>query len=235
MFDELLSRVLATGPALSWQAVATVALVACVVTWSPVGYHVTRHALTLTHEAGHATVALLSGRRLSGIRLHSDTSGLTVSKGRPRGLGMVLTTLAGYPAPAIIGLAGAFALSRGYASAFLWALVALSALMLLMIRNLYGLWVVVAFGVSVGALSWLAPAEVLVWVAYLMTWTLLLGAPRAVVDLARARRRPGGESSDADQAARLTHIPAVLWVGVFFLSCLAALVGGAYLLLPPLL
>ena len=29
-------------------------------------------------------VALAAGRRLAGIRLHSDTSGLTVSAGRPR-------------------------------------------------------------------------------------------------------------------------------------------------------
>lgn len=41
---------------------------------------------------------------LRGIRLHSDTSGVTVSRGKRTGPGMVLTTLAGYPAPAVLGL-----------------------------------------------------------------------------------------------------------------------------------
>ena len=43
------------------------------------------------HEAGHALTAVLTGRRLTGIRLHSDTSGLTLSTGRPSGPGMVAT------------------------------------------------------------------------------------------------------------------------------------------------
>ena len=40
-----------------------------------------------------------TGRRLAGIRLHSDTSGLTVSRGKPTGIGMILTAAAGYTAP----------------------------------------------------------------------------------------------------------------------------------------
>ncbi|MDQ6938479.1 MAG: M50 family metallopeptidase, partial [Actinomycetota bacterium] len=49
----------------------------------------TRHLVTIAHEGSHGFVAVLTGRRLSGIRLHSDTSGLTVSRGRARGPGMV--------------------------------------------------------------------------------------------------------------------------------------------------
>ena len=60
--------------------------------------------ITIVHEAGHALVAVLVGRRLSGIRLHSDTSGLTLTKGKPYGPGMVLTALAGYVAPSLLGL-----------------------------------------------------------------------------------------------------------------------------------
>src|SRR5699024_12319039 len=62
---------------------------------------------TITHEGGHALVALLTGRRLTGIRLNRDTSGVTLSRGRPRGAGIVVTLLAGYPAPALTGLAAA--------------------------------------------------------------------------------------------------------------------------------
>src|SRR5215218_2795592 len=73
-----------------------------------------RHLVTIVHEGGHAVVAVLTGRRLTGIRLHSDTSGLTVSVGRPRGPGMVATAFAGYPGPALLGLGAAWLLSRGY-------------------------------------------------------------------------------------------------------------------------
>ncbi|MDO9354321.1 MAG: M50 family metallopeptidase, partial [Solirubrobacteraceae bacterium] len=39
-----------------------------------------RLGITVVHEAGHAVVAVLAGRRLQGIRLNSDTSGVTVSR-----------------------------------------------------------------------------------------------------------------------------------------------------------
>ena len=65
----------------------------------------TRHVVTIAHEGAHGLAAVLSGRRLAGIRLHSDTSGLTVSAGRPTGPGMVLTLLAGYTGPGLFGLA----------------------------------------------------------------------------------------------------------------------------------
>src|SRR5690606_4462558 len=101
---------------------------------------------TLLHEAGHAIVSVLVGRKLRGIRLHSDTSGLTLSRGKSTGPGMIATLLAGYPAPGMIGLAGAWLLGLGYAAGTLWALVALCAIMLVFIRNFYGLLVVVITG-----------------------------------------------------------------------------------------
>ena len=69
------------------------ALLLVVVAWPRV-----RLLVTVVPEAGHAVVAVLVGRRLTGIRLHSDTSGLTVSRGRPRGPGMVAMLAAASPA-----------------------------------------------------------------------------------------------------------------------------------------
>lgn len=210
-------------------AVGTAALV---LTWSPLGYRLVRHLATLLHEAGHAIVGVLVGRKLRGIRLHSDTSGLTVSRGKPTGPGMVATLLAGYPAPAVVGLAGAWLVSAGYAAGMLWALVLLWALMLVFIRNFYGLWVILVTGVGVAVLSSTASAEILSITAYLMVWSLLLVAPRAVVELQRSRRRQrSSTSSDADQLARLTRIPAGFWIAVFWLICAGCLVLGGWFLL----
>lgn len=231
---DLWTRATTTQPPLSWEVSLVLGVVALLVTWSPLGYRLVRHLVTLVHEAGHALVAALVGRRLTGIRLHSDTSGVTVSRGRPRGPGMVATVLAGYPAPALVGLGGALLLGLGYAAGLLWAIVLLCALMLLLVRNLYGLWVVLVTGVGVAALSWTAPGEVVSGTAYLVVWVLLLAAPRSVVELQRERGRQGGRrsGSDADQLARLTGVPAVVWVVVFWAVCVVALVVGVRELVP---
>lgn len=234
MLTDLWGRILSTQPPLTWQVSLVLGVVALLVTWSPIGYAVVRHLVTLVHEAGHAVVAALVGRRLSGIRLHSDTSGLTVSRGRPDGPGMVAMLAAGYPAPALVGLGGALVLGQGYAAALLWGLVLLCACLLLLVRNLYGLWVVLVTGVLVGGLSWVATPEVLSGAAYLVVWALLLAAPRSVVELQRQRWRRRERTSDPDLLARVTGVPATLWVGLFWLVCAAALAVGAWQLLPGL-
>lgn len=198
-------------------------------------WHLLRHGLTIVHEAAHAAVAVLAGRRLTGIRVHSDTSGLTVSRGRARGPGMVATVAAGYPGPAVLGVVAAWLLSRGYALAVLWLLLVVVVLVLLQIRNWYGLWAVLVSGVALVVVTWWAPSGVQTVVAAGLTWFFLLGAPRAVLELQiqrrKVRRRGGRDESDAGLLAGLTHVPAVVWVGVFLAFCGVLLaVGGAWLL-----
>lgn len=229
---EIWDAATSTQPGPSLPGALVLAALAFLITWSPVGYGIVRHGVTIVHEAGHATVALLCGRQLRGIRLHADTSGVTLSRGRPRGPGMVATVAAGYPAPALLGLASAWLLAQGYAVGWLWLMVALCALMLIQIRNFYGLWVLVVAVVVIGGVTWLVPAEAASWVAHLLVWALLLAAPRSVVELQRLRRRGAARQSDADQLGRLTGLPPVLWIGVFWLVCAGALVAGAALLLP---
>lgn len=226
---EIWDRVSTTQPAPSPVVGLALAGVALLLVAQPTTYRWIRHGVTVVHEAGHALVAVLVGRRLSGIRLHSDTSGLTVSRGRPRGPGMIATLLAGYPAPALVGLLGGWLLGRGYAVALLWALVLLAAVMVLFVRNLYGLWVLLVLGVGVAAASWWLPTVLLVWLAYVVVWTLLLAAPRSVVELVRQGRRARG--SDVGQLAALTRLPTALWTGFLLLVTLAAmLLGGALIL-----
>src|SRR3712207_1469975 len=141
-------------------AVLVGALVAAaVVVGAPALWRPARTVVTIAHEGAHGLVALAAGRRLSGIRLHSDTSGLTVSAGRPTGLGMVLTCAAGYTGPALFGLGAAALLAAGHAVGLLWALLGLLALLLVQIRNWYGLWAVLATGAVVLAVTgWLPPS-----------------------------------------------------------------------------
>ncbi len=194
-------------------------------------WRVARNVVTIAHEGGHALVALLSGRQLTGIRLHSDTSGVTVSRGRPTGIGMILTVFAGYVAPSVIGLLGILMLMAGRITALLWLSIVVLAAMLLMIRNLYGVLSVVGTGAVVFGISWFTPSEVQAAFAYLFIWFLLFAGIRPVFELQRQRVRQPSPHSDADQLARLTRLPGLLWVAVFLAIALGALVAGAGLLL----
>ena len=219
-------------PAPDRAMVAISAVVALLLVLVPVCWQVGRHLVTIAHEGAHGVVALLCGRRLSGIRVHSDTSGLTVSRGRPTGPGMVVTAFAGYVGPAVLGVGGAYLLHERHAVAVLWLAVLLLALLLLQIRNFYGLYVVLVAGAAVAAVSWWGSGTVQSLAAYTGVWFLLLAAPRPVLELQTARRRGRARDSDADTLARLTHLPGLVWVGVFTVVTLACLVIGARWLWP---
>ena len=210
----------------------TALVAAAAVLYRPV-WVLLRHVVTIAHEGGHAAVAAVTGRRLHGVRLHSDTSGLTVSAGRPTGAGVVFTLLAGYLSPSVLGFAAALALAGGHVRPVLWVAIALLAVLLLMIRNLFGvLSVVVTAGVLVAVAGW-APVAWQGPAAYLLTWFLLLAGPRPVVELQTARHRRLAPASDADQLAGLTRVPGLVWVTVFLVLTVAALLAGAYLLIAP--
>lgn len=193
-----------------------------------VGWRWVRVVATVCHEAGHAVIAVLTGRRLRGIRVHADTSGLTLTRGRPSGPGMVATLVAGYPAASVLGLGVAALAGLGRSAAALWLIVVLLAAMLVWIRNLYGALVVPVLGVLVAAVSWYAPAPVLPWVASGVAWLLLFAGPRPVLEVAR---NPDPRT-DASQLRALTRVPRIVWVALWLLVTVGALVGGAMLLLP---
>jgi hypothetical protein len=194
-------------------------------------WRVARNAITIAHEGGHGLVALLTGRTLTGIQLHSDTSGLTVSRGKPYGLGMILTAAAGYTAPPLLGLGGAALLAAGRITLLLWAATALLLAMLVMIRNAYGALTVILTGGTFLLVSWLAGSQVQAAFAYAVVWFLLLGGVRPAFELQAKRSRGGAGDSDADQLARLTHVPAGLWLFLFHAVSLCSLMGGGRWLL----
>ncbi|HKY66619.1 MAG TPA: M50 family metallopeptidase [Acidimicrobiales bacterium] len=214
----------------SWLVLATGVAAALAVVVDGV-WRWARGVVTIAHEAGHAVAALLTGRRLTGIRLHSDTSGLTLSTGRPRGPGMIVTAAAGYVSPSLVGLAGVALLALDRVTVMLWASAALLVAMLVMVRNWYGaLSLTVTGGVVVG-ISLYTSAEVQAAFAYAMTWFLLLGAVRPVAELRAQRRYQPGAPTDADILARLTRVPGTVWVVLFGLATVAALGAGGWLLL----
>ncbi|WP_405601848.1 M50 family metallopeptidase [Streptomyces sp. NBC_01410] len=228
---DLWDRVFGSQPAPDeWLVLVAGVIALGVVAPHPI-WRISRNAITIAHEGGHGLVALLTGRRLDGIRLHSDTSGLTVSRGKPTGLGMILTAAAGYTAPPLLGLGGAWLLAAHHITLLLWLATALLIAMLVMIRNAYGALTVILTGAAFLLVSWLTEAEVQAAFAYTAVWFLLLGGVRPAFELQSKRRHGGAPDSDADQLSRLTHVPAAMWLFLFHAVSLCSLIGGGRWLL----
>jgi hypothetical protein len=182
-----------------------------------------RTVVTIVHEGGHAIVALVTGQRRVRVRLYRDTAGETVSTGPGRGAGVALTAAAGYPAPSVVGLGAAILLTIGHLTGMLLLGLVLLIALAVAVRNLYGmLAVLVTAGIVAGVCLYASP-EVQAGFGYTMTWFLLFGSVRPVVELHRDRRHGRNWRTDADQLARLTHMPGGAWVVIFGLFALAAL------------
>ena len=231
MLGEIWARATSTQPVPDLRFVLATGALAALLVWAPATWPRVRLGVTVVHEAGHALVGVLVGRRLRSVHLHSDTSGLTVTSGKPRGPGMVAMLAAGYLAPAVLGLVAALLLAEGRSVGLLWLLVLLALALLLWVRNGYGFLVLLAGGAGVLLLTWYAEGVVQSVAAYLIAWLLLLAAPRPLVELLAAGRRRG-RTSDPDQLARLTRVPAVLWILVLLAANLAGLAVGVGMLAP---
>lgn len=234
ILQEIVRRALSVQPAPPAEVIMVIAGIALLAVVIRPIWPVTRLLVTVTHEGAHGVAALLSGRRLHGIRLHSDTSGLTLSSGRPTGPGMIIMLAAGYLGPALVGIGAALLLAAGRGVGLLWLMLILLALLLVQIRNFYGLLVILGLGAALVAITWFAPPTVQSGIAYLITWILLIAAPKPVIELIRQRRRRQATASDADQLAGLTPIPALVWSVFFLLANVAGLVLGMAFLLPEL-
>lgn len=236
LIHQLADRVGGTQPVPPVWVIAMSGIIALLIVLNTSTWHLARYSITIAHEGGHALASVLSGRRLDGIRVHSDTSGVTYSRGRRTGPAVVITSAAGYLTPSLLGAGAAWLLAAHHVIAMLWLLLLLLAATFLAIRNAYG---VVALLVTVGAVlavSWFGTAAIQASFGYTAAWFLLLGGVRAVLELQghrrRSRRRGQVSTSDADHLGQLTGVPGGAWVAVFALVCVAALVLGTRLLVP---
>jgi hypothetical protein len=181
-------------------------------------WRATRVLVTVVHELGHGLVGVAVGRRFTGLVLRADMSGHAVTVGPARGAGLVLSTWAGYPAPAAVGAVALHLATAGWAGPVLGATTAVLLAALVRVRSLYTSAVVVALVLATAALWWwggpLLRAQVLAGLGLF----LLLGAWRHVGALLR---RPG-RGSDPAVLARLTRVPAALWVLSFVVVLAAA-------------
>jgi hypothetical protein len=224
-WDQVRSRLEpATGDVALTAPAVTVALVAAVLVVAvPAVWQVMRLAVTLVHELGHALVGLTVGRRFTGFVLRGDMSGHAVTVGPARGLGRVLTTWAGYPAPAVVGAGLVWTAGRGWGAPVLSLVIVILLVALVRVRSLLtAVVMLVALGAT-GALWWWRDDAVQAQVLVGAGIVLLVGAWRHLAAVLRTRDR----SSDPGVLASLTHVPRLVWNASFVLVCAAATVLAA--------
>src|SRR5271156_6690353 len=196
VLTRLWDHVYASQPAPPAWVVGVTALAALLVVLNTASWRLAGQVITIAHEGGHALVSVLSGRRLGGIRLHADSSGVTYSRGKRRGPGLILTSAAGYLTPSLLGAGAAALLAARRQTALLWLALVLLAATFLAVRNAFGALAVLATAAGVFVVSYFASAAVQAGFAYLAAWFLLLGGMRPALEPAPGRRRGNNRGSN---------------------------------------
>lgn len=217
---EFLGRMAAPNVSRTTVAVVVVIAIALAVprvTWRWFGLFT-----TLVHELGHAFPALATGRFVHGIRIRADHSGSASSSGS--WLSSVVSGFAGYPAPALVGMALIRSVFAGYSTAAFAVSTVIVLLTLLFIRNLFGVLVVVATAATSAAFWLWGSTEMQVCALLVLAVVLLVGGVRGVVNVTSVYigRREELESSDAYLLFRRTGLPSPVWLTGF-----AAVTGWA--------
>lgn len=193
--------------------------------------------VTLAHELGHASTALVLGGKVSRVSVRLDASGetLTLVGGRAANLRLSLFALAGYPAPGVVGLLAAWAASTEDHRLFLFlAAILIAIALVLWVRNPWGL---VVCGATVVGL-WLAATEgpdtITRTVTIAAAWAFCLGGVRAAWASFQGRSRPRTGLDDALRVAQLSRVlPRGLISAGFVVFSVACTAGSALLLLRP--
>ena len=174
---------------------------------------------TMAHEGAHAVVGSCQGRRVRGVRLESSGDGATdLGPNPPLTSGVV-----GYLGPSGFGLAAAGFIAHSLIVHALWIAVALLALLLLSVRNPFGITVVLVAGFLLLSIIRSRNAGVEAVVMYGLSWVLLLSGVRVVLE-------HGTRAGDAIKLRERTGFPRVLWYLFWLIGSVAALAWGSTML-----
>jgi hypothetical protein len=171
---------------------------------------------TWVHECSHATAAVLLGGRVASITIQPDTSGLTRSLMPASRLAQGIVASAGYLGASVVGcwLLAASRVPRR-AQPILWGIGALMLVTLVLwIRNPFGAFVVLAWGVVLILLARHKSAGGLA--GFVLSVLAIQVALNAVFDIRMLFFVHG--HSDAETMTRLFAVPApvwaILWMGL---------------------
>jgi hypothetical protein len=223
--DTLLSRIVEIQIPLPAPVALLVGILVFVVMLGPTLWKITNHAETVVHESAHALVGLVTGHRIRSVTINRDGGGGTVLE-PDKGFGFGVAAFVGYVGASAAGLIAAGLISIGHIVAVLWLGLLLLAIMLPMVRKLFGGIVILACGMLLFFIVCYTTVGVETAVAYGVTWFLLMSAPKVALGVASKPKKV----DDATILASRTFLWPSAWCFLWVVGTIAALVvGGAIL------
>jgi hypothetical protein len=178
-----------------------------------------RHISVIAHEGAHVAAGWSVGYRVSGVELNRDATGATATRG-PGGFRSVIISFAGYLGPSLFGLAAACFIALDQVTVALGLALVCLAIMMILIRNFFGVISVAISGVLVFLVLRYGSPEVQAVAACALSWFLLFSGVRWVL-------MHGTGAQDAISLTQSTRIPRFIWVIFWLAMTVAALwVGG---------
>ncbi|MBO0806046.1 MAG: M50 family metallopeptidase [Nocardiopsaceae bacterium] len=212
-----------THPPLPPTDAALIGLAALALTLVPLLRTLSGHFSVMSREGAHALLAFFLGFTVGEIALDRHSGGKTgVVAGE--GLRLVIVLAAGYLGPSLFGLAAAWIIALGHPVVVIWLTVALLVLMMFLIARSFGcLSVPIAVALLVAALRyWHGEPDV--YIAYGLTWLLLLSGVRFAVG-------EGVKAENAHNLRKATYVPRAIWALIWLAGSTAALLLGGKLLI----
>lgn len=188
------------------------------------------HLITLAHEYGHAFIGIFTNGEIRHIKIRWNSTGETATA-RPVSfipLGTILTTLAGYPAPVLLGAFLLTAVDETWRDWATMAILIFGVFCFLFIRNFFGLIMALLWIAFFGYLAWFNPtieADIMMWAGII----LVVGGAKDLFSLCVMWKRGQAEGSDLGIMKERTGIPqimtlilmlAISCVGTYFLVLL---------------
>lgn len=203
-------------------------LIAVVAALTPKVKYLSQTLTTITHELGHAVAVMPFGGRLKGIKLRLTTEGEAVVSIPQWPFPIyhavrILNLFAGYSAPIYLSLFFVFAVVNDWDVAIKITLGVMSLLILLFIRNWFGLLVALSFVIFNAAMLVLLPE---VFKQYVLTLAFIL-LIRGCIDIYKAGEwtfKRALASSDFVIASEELFGPPQLWYILFCLFHLPVMV-----------
>jgi len=186
-------------------------------------WRLARHISVIAHEGAHVVAGWSVGHKVTGVKLNRDATGETATRG-PEGFRPVVIGFAGYLGPSLFGLAAACLIALHQITIALGMALVFLAVILILIRNFFGVISVVLNGALVFLVLRYGRPEIQAVAACALSWFLLFSGVRWVL-------MHGTGARDASILTKTTHVPRLVWVMLWLVVTVGALWLGGHLLL----
>lgn len=170
---------------------------------------------TMFHEDGHAILALLTSGSVDKINLFADTSGTCVYRPKNR-IAEFLVLLAGYVASSASAYAMFWCLHNNHNNWFLYGFASVLALnLLLWVRNKYGLFWILFFGLIIALCIYLENETLNFYFLFFVAALNLVESVYSTLVILYVSAEEPSQAGDARGLRQITFIPAIVWALLF--------------------